>query len=129
MTVNQVVEFIRFYRRPLWAATTALMFGCVTYLMLFHQGGGSMPKFPHADKLYHAIAFSALLFPTAALRPRWIWKVAVASLAYGAFIEVVQPQFGRQAEWADLLADAIGVVIGALLGLGFRRAFTAMRAR
>lgn len=97
--------------------------------MLFHQGGGSMPKFPYADKLYHAIAFSALLFPTAGLRPRWIWKVAVASLAYGALIEVIQPQFGRQAEWADLLADAIGVVIGVLFGLGLRRAFTATRAR
>lgn len=128
MTLGNAIDTVRAYRRPLWAVTTCVASALVTYLMLFHQGGG-VPSFPFADKVYHAIAFSALLFPTAALRPRWIWKVAAASVAYGALIEVVQPQFGRQAEWADLLADAVGVVIGVCLGLGFRRAFTAMRAR
>jgi VanZ family protein len=48
--------------------------------------------------------------------------VLLALLAFGGAIELLQllvPQ--RSAEWADLLADGLGIVVGALLALGWLR--------
>lgn len=69
------------------------------------------------DKIYHALAFAALVFPTASLRPRLLWAVAPLALLYGAAIEIIQPHVGRSGEVADLIADGLGVVFG--IGLGF----------
>ncbi|ARN23970.1 hypothetical protein A4W93_19640 [Piscinibacter gummiphilus] len=68
------------------------------------------------DKLNHALAFCALAFAWRLGFPgggwRWV-QLGLALLATGGAIEIVQ-QFvpGRQADWADLLADAIGAAIG-----------------
>ena len=46
----------------------------------------------------------------------------LALLAYGAAIELLQLQVpNRSAEWADLGADAIGIGLGALWALLWRR--------
>ncbi|MCU4653926.1 VanZ family protein [Roseibacterium sp. SDUM158016] len=68
------------------------------------------------DKAYHAMAFAALVLPAAAVfRGRLVW-VATATFLYGAMIEVIQPYVGRGAEWADLAANAFGILLGLLLG-------------
>lgn len=71
------------------------------------------------DKLNHASAFAALAlsarlaFPAARAAG---WRIAVALLAYGALIEIVQLFVpGRESEWADLLGDGVGVGIGMVL--------------
>lgn len=68
------------------------------------------------DKLYHLLAFAALAFPLPFTRAKWTFWVAFGVAGYGGLIEVIQPHFGRNAEWADLLADTIGAVIGAYAG-------------
>ena len=77
------------------------------------------------DKLYHILAFACLAFPLPLVRPRWTVWVILSVIAYGGAIEVIQPFFGRQAEWADLVADGIGAILGATvarqLGLWLRR--------
>ena len=70
------------------------------------------------DKLNHACAFAALAaaacFSLRCARGRPL--VLLASLAYGGLIEIAQTYVpGRNGEWADLLADAVGTAIGALL--------------
>lgn len=68
------------------------------------------------DKRNHLLAFGSLAFVAelafwpATRRPL---KVLLGLLAFGGFIEIVQSQIPeRSAEWADLLADGLGIAIG-----------------
>lgn len=77
------------------------------------------------DKLNHLLAFAALalcvcMSHASSWRRRWPWLIGL--LGYGAAIEVLQlftPN--RQGEWGDLLADALGIVLGTLLGMAVLR--------
>jgi len=67
------------------------------------------------DKLAHLLAFAVLAAPLAWRFPH-LWRaVALAALAYGGVIEIVQPLSGREASWADLLADGAGAFLGAFI--------------
>jgi len=74
------------------------------------------------DKLNHFSAFAALALAAwlgfrAVRRHQLISLLGV--LAYGGAIELVQLVVpGRSSEWLDLLADAVGILIGALLAAG-----------
>ena len=71
------------------------------------QGGGRW-----VDKIQHAIGFYGLTgLAAAAFARRPLLMLGAAMLALGAVIEVLQatPAIGRDAEWADLLADAVGI--------------------
>jgi VanZ family protein len=74
-----------------------------------------------SDKIYHILAFACLAFPLPLVRPRFTLWVILGVIAYGGIIEMIQPFFGRQAEWADLVADAIGAVVGAVTGTALSR--------
>lgn len=67
-----------------------------------------------ADKIYHGLAFASLAFPLTFVRPSVGGWVMLGVIIYGGAIELVQPYFGRQAEWADLAADGIGAVCGVI---------------
>ena len=69
-----------------------------------------------SDKLYHICACACLAFPLPLVRPRLTIWVVLGVIAYGGAIEVIQPFFGRQVEWADFVADGIGAVVGAAAG-------------
>lgn len=71
----------------------------------------------HLDKLIHTLAFALLVLPLT-WKNLWhaVWLVPV-SLAYGGGIELIQPHVGRSAEWADFLADGIGVAAGLIPGV------------
>ena len=61
--------------------------------------------------------------------PRLIPRLAVTALVFGAVIEVIQPAFGRSGEFADLLADAVGILAGSLLGLWVARKIALRKTR
>lgn len=96
-------------------------------LLIFLQSSGaapdSLPAFPLADKLLHAVAYGllAILF-FRAYRTLWAQCLPVAGLSilsatlYGALDELHQSFVpARSAEGFDLLADFIGACAGMLL--------------
>lgn len=110
-----------------WAilATIALA-TAIAVLTLMPPTQVDMPS--GSDKPAHFIAFLALALPLAVVRPRWSGVLFVVFTAFGAAIEIVQPYVGRSREWADLIADAVGIACGLLLGLMASRMFRTLRA-
>jgi VanZ family protein len=107
-----------------WRALLFVLIAVVSYLAL-------SPKPPPGvdlgwDKLNHALAFTTLAFAASLgqpgpLRTRLVWLAGL--LAFGGLIEILQLFVpGRSAEWADLLADAVGIALGAVVAVGVLRA-------
>jgi VanZ family protein len=63
------------------------------------------------DKISHALAFGALVAPSAIWRRAWLVWIAPLAVTLGAAIEIVQPLFGRDGEVADFAADLAGVAL------------------
>lgn len=80
-----------------------------------------VPSMPVGDKTLHIWGFVSLTLPMAVLWPRGLRWQTPAAVAYGGVIEMLQPLVGRERELADLAADALGVLVGAALGLAARR--------
>ena len=101
---------------------TALVALVVTLLTLMPQPPGP-EGLPGLDKVAHVTAFAALTLPLSWRFPHMWRAVAIGTLAYGGLIEILQPWTGRDAEWADLLADGVGAFAGAYAAsrLGRRR--------
>jgi VanZ family protein len=68
------------------------------------------------DKTNHLLAFSVLaILGNQAYRGRTV-TVLLGLLAYGGLIEILQSFTpDRMAEWADLLADSVGLAVGLAL--------------
>ncbi|MFP4052419.1 MAG: VanZ family protein [Phycisphaerae bacterium] len=87
----------------------------------------SLPITPR-DVVLHAIGYGALGAVFSAtlvahgLRGRRLALVVVpVLLAYGAFDELTQELVGRDADWQDWLADALGAVIAAVVAAAVTR--------
>lgn len=98
------------------AIVSSLFLALIVAVLALGPGTPGPEGVPGLDKLGHLIAFGAIAAPLAWRFPHHWRAVALAVLAYGGMIEIVQPAFGRAAEWGDLLADGIGAFGGAFLG-------------
>lgn len=106
--------------RAIWLAASVAVAVLIAVLTLLPEQ--ALPKTPNGtDKIFHMLAFAALTFPTASLRPRALGGMVLLALIYGAAIEVIQPFFGRDADVADWVADATGALVGLAAGLAARR--------
>ena len=74
-----------------------------------------------SDKVVHLIAFAALAFPLARTGRFGLIPVFVGASVFGGLIEIIQPSFGRSADVQDWIADIVGVGLGILLALLYRR--------
>jgi hypothetical protein len=96
------------YRQAVQAAFWVFL-ALVLYLALrpvTDQGGGIWDKALHFSAFYVLTALGAAAFARRAL-----WTLAIGLVALGGAIELLQatPMINRDAEWGDLVADAIGV--------------------
>lgn len=102
---------------------TALVVAVIAYATLSSNpvGAESIPLFPGADKLIHAIMFgglfAAIVFD---LRrdgkkadTQWLCIIAAIALAAGALDELTQELMrnGRKGDILDLAADAVGIAV------------------
>ena len=74
------------------------------------------------DKNNHMLAFAVLAVLGLWGYPGRMVLLLLGLLAYGGLIEVLQSFTpDRFAEWADLLADVVGLLVGAVLASQLRR--------
>lgn len=105
-------------RKDIWGTLLLLLLAVVS--LLAWTPAERQVSLSDWDKANHLAAFGAL----ACVAMLWrghrpgAWRaVALALLAYGGLIELVQMGIpSRSADWADVLADALGIAMG--LGLG-----------
>jgi len=81
------------------------------------------------DKLYHMMAFAALIIPAALFDRGAVSWMVIGGLILGAAIEFIQPSVGRDADVMDFLADATGLVLGLGLVWLLRRTFGLQQPR
>ena len=108
------VAFLTKYRLYLIGLAATIVLGVTIAVLTLAPI--SSKNVPGSDKTYHLLAFMALAFPLPFARPRLVWPVILGVSAYGGIIELIQPVFGRGAEWSDFIADVIGATLGGLLG-------------
>lgn len=111
--------------RGFWLAVVAALVVVITWLCLRPSSGGDQ-WFTGVDKLQHAAAFLGLAGLMLALVERRRYAaVCAALLAFGGAIEIAQylMPYGRSAEWADLVADGVGIALGLVVSLAIRRSW------
>ncbi|MFA5446941.1 MAG: antibiotic resistance protein VanZ [Sphaerochaeta sp.] len=121
-----------------WVLTTLVVVLILYFSFIPAESAPRVSWIPFADKGAHLIAYAAFGFssflatleipgfstrkrrrglPSAALHiSSWSGRSIIISLVtgtvLGALVEILQPLFGRSREWADLLADFMGLVVG-----------------
>lgn len=101
--------------------TAAIVFWPVLLLLVWGELAPHPPpiELETSDKLLHFLAYFGLAaILAAALGTGRALVCAVAGLvALGGVLEILQGFVGRDAEWLDAAANALGAIAGAVLGL------------
>ncbi len=114
------------YRGPL-ALATVLLAASLVPVGLFAGGGGAPVTTQFLgvglDKWLHVVGFGALAASLVSAMDKFSWRelasVLIVTVAFGVAIELLQwPLPWRTASLADVLADAVGAIVGSgLAGL------------
>tara|TARA_B100000900_G_scaffold349380_1_gene315515 strand:+ start:151 stop:519 length:369 start_codon:yes stop_codon:yes gene_type:complete len=73
------------------------------------------------DKFHHLIAYAALSFPSSLKKPPHYISICLFFILFGGIIELAQPYFDRYQEFSDFLTNAVGVILGMILGSVIRK--------
>lgn len=110
--------------QPAWRAVLLVLM-CVAAWFAFIPATPT-PQPTGLDKVEHLLAFASLGMTaafTASPGLRRTAQSAAGLLLYGGFIELVQTQLPtRSADWADMLADGVGIAAGLALAALLRSA-------
>lgn len=104
-----------------WAAIAITLYFCFRKPVII---GGVSDKFEHAATFGGLMVLAAIGWPRGRLL---IQAFALSGL--GAFIEFVQPYFGRDKDVKDWIADTIGILAVVALVMIARRLVPALRGR
>lgn len=95
-----------------WVVITSIMLIAVTSVSL-RPLELSLP--PNSDKTLHFITYAILAIPIGLRRPKQLLMVICGLAAWSGIIELIQPHVGRYGEWADLVANVLGLILGLVL--------------
>jgi hypothetical protein len=77
-----------------------------------------------SDKFDHFVAYAVLAFlPGLHEHRRVMFSLTVMACVLGVSLEFLQPSFGRDYEFADIVSDTFGMLVGIALALPVRRLF------
>jgi len=112
--------------RPLRLALYALATAILLYFCL--APSRDLPKVNLWDKEEHAVAWLVLAATGLILSPRRPRAIALYAFGVGVFVELAQGAMGlgRDADWHDVAADCVGIVV-AFLGYGAMSLMTRQR--
>ena len=116
-----MIQFIRKY--PL----SLLIIAAILFLSLFNPPKTKLDPIEGIDKIVHVCMYGGLelviWFEYLRHHENLNWvKILlfgiIAPIALGGIMEIAQMKLtqGRSGEWADLIADSIGILIGAAIG-------------
>ncbi|WP_297482775.1 VanZ family protein [uncultured Photobacterium sp.] len=96
-----------------WKLISVLILALITVLSLTPQT--ELPTVSGTDKTHHFIAYTALMFTVAFVKPKqWQW-IAVFFFCWSGAIELIQPYVNRYGEWLDLAANTGGLICGFII--------------
>ena len=96
---------------------TLVIASLILFLSLLPPGEGDT-KLLVSDKLLHFIAYGVMVLPVTLERVFPQFLVFIIALAYGGFIELIQPYWGREADIMDMWANIAGLIFGILIARG-----------
>lgn len=98
-----------------WKFITTLYLFIIISISLYPHEGISHNETIH-DKFYHFIAYLFLTIPVSLNKPKYFFSLYLFFIVLGGFVEFLQPYFNRKQELADLIANILGIFIGAFTG-------------
>jgi VanZ family protein len=113
---------LRYARRWQVASLTLLLLVLAATLMpavwFWDDRFKAMSWFDGVDKWFHGVTFLVLsVWFTGLYRKRSYWKIGIGLLLFGLVIEACQRMVSyRTAEWLDVGADAVGIILGLVIG-------------
>lgn len=109
-------------RAALWARRLAFwIFWPALTLVVWGELTPHPPRIDAPDKLLHFLAYFGLSGIATTALSRHVVAIVAGLIALGGALEILQMFTGRDAEWLDEAANAVGAVLGALAGLVFLR--------
>ena len=113
----------------------------ITYLSLVQLGKISLGDFSPTDKMMHLGAYFGLgivwfffyLFKVqeGSIRIKAFFNISILIILFGMLIEVLQGALTdyRDPDWADILANSIGVLLALGMCLGFLKFFKRLKLK
>jgi len=94
----------------------------VVSALAFMPGDDVPPITTGWDKSNHSLAFFVLTLLAALSWPKQLWwRLALAMVGYGVFIEIVQYFVDRDADMFDVVADSVGILIHGCIWFAAKR--------
>ena len=108
-----------------WQAASLFLLFCVLAaalmpaLWFWDDKGKAVLWLKNIDKVFHVVTFVVLtVWFSGIYQKSAYWRIVVGLLAFGLIIEICQRAVGyRTADWADVAADATGIVIGLVIAV------------
>lgn len=109
------LHFARHWRAASVVLLLVVLVGAIVpVIWLWPDRRHVLSMFGGMDKWAHALTFAFLaVWFAGQYRKDAYWRIALGLLGFGIVIELCQRMVGyRSAEWFDVAADAIGIIVG-----------------